>query len=109
MLCAKIAEHGCYIELVETILKGVTEISDAENPVANAWDQIYVINTMVKFITGKNIKPSCKKLSEDTLFTDFNMVLEDEATMNSARSTVESKRPSDELVNEWKEQHNATM
>ena len=37
------------------------------------------------------------------------MPLEDEATMNSARSTVESKRPSDELVNEWKEQHNATM
>ena len=38
VLCVKIAEHRCYIELVETILKGVT---------------------------GKNIKPSCKKLSED--------------------------------------------
>ena len=37
------------------------------------------------------------------------MALEDEATMNSARSTVESKRPSDEFVNKWKEQHNATM
>ena len=63
-------------------------------------------NTVVEFITGKNIKPSCKKLSEDTLFTDFNMALEDEVTMNSARSTVDSKRPSDEFINEWKEQHN---
>ena len=68
-----------------------------------------MINTVVEFITGKNIKPSCKKLSEDTLFTDFNMALEDKATMNSARSTVEGKRPSDEFINEWKEQHNATM
>ena len=67
------------------------------------------INTMVQFIRGKNIKPSCKKLSEDTLFTAFNMASEDEATMNSTRSTVESKRPSDEFINEWKEQHNATM
>ena len=48
-------------------------------------------------------------LSEDTLFTDFNMASKDEATMKSTRSTVESKRPSDEFINEWKEQHSGTM
>ena len=94
---------------METILKDVTEISDAENPIANAQDQIDMINTVVKFIRGKNIKPSCKKLSKDTLLTNFNTASEDKATMNSTRSTVESKRPSDEFINEWKEQHNATM
>ena len=99
MLHAKIAELRCYIKLVQTILKGVTEISDAENPIASAQNQIDVINTVVKFIRGKKIKPSCKKLSEDILFTDFNTAFEDETTMNSTRSTVESKRPSDEFIN----------
>ena len=47
VLHAKIAELRCYIELVETILKGVTEISDAENPIANAQNQINMISTVV--------------------------------------------------------------
>ena len=82
VLCVKIAEHRCYIKLVETIFKGVTDISEAENPAANAREQIDAINTVVEFIREKHVKPSCKKLSDDTLFTDFNTASEDETTIN---------------------------
>ena len=68
-----------------------------------------MINTVVEFIRGKNVKPSCKKLSDDTLFTDFNTASDDETTISSARSTVENKRPVEEFINEWKEQHDAIV
>ena len=103
----KIAKHGCYIELVETFLKGVTEILEAVKSVANAQDQINAINT-VGWVHKKK-KLICKKLSEYTLFTYFNTALEDETTMNSVKNTVENKRPLNEFINEWKGQHNATV
>ena len=100
MLCTKITEHKCYTELVETILKGVMDVSEAENPTAKTQENIDAINTVVEFKRGKHIKQSCKKLSDDTLFTDFNTAAEDKTTTNSARSTVENKKSADEFIKE---------
>ena len=83
----------------------MTDISEAENPATNAREQIDTINTVVKFKRGKHVKPSCKKLSDDTLFTDFNTTSEDETTINSERNTVENKTPAEEFINKWKKQH----
>ena len=109
MLCTKIAEHECYTELVETILKEVTDVSQAENPSTKSQENIDAINVVVEFIREKHIKPSCKKLLDDTLFTDFITAAEDKATMNSARSTVENKTPVAEFVKDWKEQHDTIV
>ena len=51
------------------------------------------INGVVEFIREKGIKPSCKLLSEKTVFTDFNTAAGDEATMDSARNIVHTKVP----------------
>ena len=64
---------------------------------------------MVEFKRGKHVKPSCKKLSDETLFTDFNTTSEDETTINSTRNTVENKTPVEEFINEWKEQHHTIV
>ena len=106
VLCTKIAEQKCYTELVETILKGVTDVSQAENPSTKTQENVDVINVVVEFIREKHIKPSCKKLSDDTLFTDFITVAENKTTINSARSMIENKTSVAEFVKDWKEQHN---
>ena len=105
VLCQKIAEHKCYTELVETIIKAVTDVSQAENPSTKTQENIDMINGVVEFIREKHIKPSCKVVSDETVFTDFITAAEDEATMNLARSTVETKIPVDKFIKDWKEQH----
>ena len=54
----KIADHRCYINLVETILKGITDISNSENPTVSSRGQINLINIVVEFIRTKHIRPS---------------------------------------------------
>ena len=68
-----------------------------------------MINTVVEFIRAKHIRPSCRRLPDDTLSTDFNSAPEDETTINSARGILETKRPAEEVIKEWKEQHNANQ
>ena len=67
VLHVKIAEQGCYLDLVEVILEKITDILSLENPPAITNEQINVINTVVEFIRVKHIKPSCKKLPEDKI------------------------------------------
>ena len=55
---AKITEHRCYINLVETILKGIMDISNSENPTVSTREQIDLINIVVEFIRTKHIRPS---------------------------------------------------
>ena len=73
VLCTKIAEHECYTELVETILKGVTDVSQAENPSTKTQENNDAINVVVKFIRGKHIKP----------MTPYSLTLSQEQKMKS--------------------------
>ena len=104
-LCQKIAEHKCYTKLVETIVNVVTNVSKAENPSTKNQNHINMINIVVKFIRVKHIKPTCKKIQNDTKFTDFITGSDDETTMNVARNMVNTKIPAEEFVKEWKEQY----
>ena len=65
----RIAEQECYTELVQTITKAITDISETENPSVgykNKKDEIYGV---IKFIREKRVKPSCKILSGDSFQT----------------------------------------
>ena len=108
MLCQKIAEHECYTELVETIIKAVMDVSQAENPSTKTQENVDTINGVVRFIREKHIKPSCKLLSDKTIFTDFTAA-GDKATLNLASSMVETKIPVDKFVKDWKEEHNTKV
>ena len=60
---------------------------------------------MVEFITEKHIKPICKKLSNDTIFTNFTTAADNETTMNTIRNLVNTRTPAEEFIKEWKEQY----
>ena len=105
----KITEHECYTELVETIIKAVTDISQAGNPSTKYQENIDTINGVVKFIREKHIKPSCKLLSDETIFCDFITAAGDKVTMNLAKSTEETKIPVDKFIKDWKEQHDTRV
>ena len=72
ILHQRIAELECYTELVETIIiiSAVIDVSQAENPSVNYKEKVDAINRVIEFIRGKGVKPSCKLLPEETLFTD---------------------------------------
>ena len=61
---------------------------------------------MIEFIRKKGVKPSCKILSGETIFTDFTTAANDTTTMDSARDIVNTKMPEDEIVKQWRNQHN---
>ena len=71
-LCQKIAEHECYTKLVDTIVNTVTSITEAENPTTKVQEHIDSFNVVVGFLWEKHIKPTCKRLSNDTIFTDHS-------------------------------------
>ena len=54
----KNAEHECYIKSVENIFKGITDISNSENPTVNTREQIDTMNIVVEFIRTKHKRPS---------------------------------------------------
>ena len=83
----------------------MTDVSQAEHPSIKDQENIDVINGLVEFIREKHVKPSCKVLSDETIFTDFITAAGDKATMNSARSAVETKISVEKSVKDWKEQH----
>ena len=91
--------------MFETIIKAVTNVSQAKHPSIKDRENIDVISGVVEFIREKHIKPSCKVLSDETIFTDFITAAVDEAIMNSARSAVETKISVEKSVKDWKEQH----
>ena len=68
-----------------------------------------MINAVVEFIREKHIKPSCKNLLDNTLFTDFITTAENETTINSARSMVENKTSGAEFIKDWKAQYDTIV
>ena len=87
----RIAEQECYTELVQTITTAITDISEAENPSVGYKNKIDEINGVIKFIREKRVKPSCKMLSGDTVFSDFQTAAKDTTTMDLARDIVNTK------------------
>ena len=61
---------------------------------------------MIEFIREKRVKPSCKILSGDTAFSDFQTAAKDTTTMDSARDIVNTKMSADEILKQWRNQHN---
>ena len=86
VLCQRIVEQECYTEPVQTITAAITDISEAENPSVGYENKIDEINGVIKFIREKRVKPSCKILSGETVFSDFQTSGEDTTTMDLART-----------------------
>ena len=59
----------------------------------------------MEFIRETRVKPSCKILSGDKVFSDFQTAAKD-TTMDSARDIVKTKMSADEIVKQWRNQHN---
>ena len=53
----------------------------------------------------KRGKPNCKILSGDTVVSDFQTAAKDITTMDSARDIVNTKMSVDEIVKQWRNQH----
>ena len=72
--------------------------AEAENQSVGYKEKVDTINGVIEFIRQKGIKPSCKLLSGETVFTDFTTAAEDITTMESARDIVNTKMPANKLV-----------
>ena len=95
----------CYTKLVQSITTAIADISEAENPSVGYENKIDEINGVIEFIREKRVKPSCKILSGDTVFSDFQTAAKDTTTMDSAKDIVNTKMSADEIVTQWRNQH----
>ena len=93
-LCQRIAEQECYTELVEIILTAITDLSEAEELSVSHESKVDKINGMIEFMWEKGVKPGCKTLRGETVFSDF-------ITMNLARDIANTKMPADKFI-KWK-------
>ena len=60
---------------------------------------------MIDFMCKRGVKPGCKMLTRETKFSDFTYAENYTETMNSARDLINSKMNGDELVKQWKTNH----
>ena len=104
-LCQKIAEQECYTELVEIILTAITDLSEAEELSVTHESKGDKINGMIKFMWEKGVKPGCKTLTGETVFSDFITAGHNTETMNLARNITNTKMPVDEFIKQWKNKH----
>ena len=105
VLQKKIAEQECYTELVDIILGAITDLSDVCDLSKNHETYIEKINSMINFMHERGVKPGCKTLTRETKFSDFTFTENDAEIMNSARDIINSKMNGDELVKQWKPNH----
>ena len=98
-------EQECYTELVEIILAAITELSDACDLSKEHETHIEKINRMIKFMHDKGVKPGCKTLTKETVFSDFLTAGNDIETMNSAWDITNTKMPGDEFIKQWRNKH----
>ena len=102
----RIAEQECYTKLIQTITTAITDISEAENPSVGYKNKIDEINGVIEFIREKRVKPSCKILSGDTVFSDFQTAAEDTTAMDLAKDIVNTKMSVEEIIKQWRNQYN---
>ena len=104
-LVQRIAEQECYTDLMKIILTAITDLSEAEELSVSHKDKIDKINGMIKFMREKGVKPGCKTLTGETVFSDPITAGHDTGTMDSARGIINTKLPADEFIKQWKNQH----
>ena len=109
VLHKKIAKQECYTELVDIILSVITDLSDVCDLNKNHETYVEKINGMIDFMHERGIKPGCKTLTRETKFSDFTYAENDAETMNSAIDTINSKMNGDELVKQWKTNHDGEI
>ena len=98
----RIAEQECYTELVEIILTAITDLSEAEELSVSHESKVDKINGMIEFMQEKGVKPGCKTLTGETVFSDFITAGHDTETLNSARDIANTKMSVDEFIKQWK-------
>ena len=91
--------------MVEIILTAITDLSDAGDLSVSHEAKAEKINGMIEFMWDKGVRPGCKTLTKETIFSDFIMAGNDTETMNSARDIANTKMPADEFIKQWKNKH----
>ena len=109
ILQKKIAEQECYTELVDIILGTITDLSDVSDLSKNHETYVDKINSMINCMHERGIKPGCKTLTRETKFSDFTYAEDNAETMNSARDIINSKMNGDELIKQWKTNHDGEI
>ena len=104
-LCQRIAEQECYTELVETIISAITDVPEVKKQLVIYREKLDIINGVIKFIREKGVKPSCKLLPGETIFTDFTTAAEDVTMMDVARDIINTQMPANKIVKQWRNQH----
>ena len=60
---------------------------------------------MIKFICDKGVKPGCKTLTRETVFSDFITAGNNTEMMNSARDITNTKMSGGEFIKQWRNKH----
>ena len=98
MLQQRIMEQECYTKLVEIILTAITDLLEAGDLSVSHEVKVEKINGMIEFMQDKGVRPGCKKLTKETVFSDFITAGHDTETMNSARDIANTKMPADKFI-----------
>ena len=88
------------------ILAAITDLSDARDLSKSHEVQIEKINGMIEFMRDKGVKPGCKTLTRETVFSDFLTAGNNTETMNSARDIVNTKMQVGKFIKQWRNRHN---
>ena len=88
--------------MVEIILAAITDLSDACDLSKGHKVHVENFNKLIKFMRDKGVKPGCKTLTRETVFSDFLTAGNDTETMNSARDIVNTKIPVGEFIKQWR-------
>ena len=64
---------------------------------------------MIDFMHKRGVKPGCKTLTRETKFSDFTYAENDAETMNTARDIINSKMNWDQLIKQWKTNHDGEI
>ena len=67
----KVTEQECYTELVDIILGMITDLSDVCDLSKNHETYVEKINSVINFMRERGVKPGCKTLTRETMFSDF--------------------------------------
>ena len=95
--------------MVDIIVSAITDLSDVCDLNKNHETYVEKINDMIDFMRKRGVKPGCKTLTRETKFSDFTYTENDAETMNSARDIIKSKMNGDELVKQWKINHDGEI
>ena len=91
--------------MVEIILAAITDLSDACDLSKGHEVHVEKIKELIAFMWDKGVKPGCKTLTRETVFSDFLTAGNDTETMNSARDIVNTKMPAGEFIKQWRNKH----